>query len=141
MPEPIPFPTRGVPPPPTPRRKHPKLRILVVTAASLLGFVVVGGIVAVLWLRAAAIAELPLMDGSLRLPGLSSPVIVRRDAHGVPHIDAATQDDLLVAQGYVTAQDRLWQMDLYRRNANGTLAEIMGPALLEHDKIQRVLQI
>ena len=102
---------------------------------------VVGVIAAVLWLRAAAIAEVPVMDGSLRMPGLSAPVVVRRDAHGVPHIDAATQDDLLEAQGYVTAQDRLWQMDLYRRNANGNLAEIMGPPLLEHDKIQRVLQI
>ncbi len=140
MPKPIPFPIRGTAPP-APRRKHPTLRIVVVTAASLLGLVVVGGIAGVLWLRAAAIASLPLMDGSLRLPGLSAPVIVRRDAHGVPHIDAATQDDLFEAQGYVTAQDRLWQMDLYRRNADGNLAEIMGPPLLEHDKIQRVLQI
>ena len=57
----------------------------------------------------------------------SAPVIVRRDAHGVPHIDAATQDDLFVAQGYVTAQDRLWQMDASRRAANGNLAEILGP--------------
>ena len=55
--------------------------------------------------------------------GLSAPVTVRRDAHGVPHIEAATQGDLFVAQGYVTAQDRLWQMDTLRRNAgNGELA-------------------
>ena len=74
-------------------------------------------------------------------PGLSAPVTVRRDAHGVPHIEAASQDDLFVAQGYVTAQDRLWQMDAYRRNANGELAEVMGPSLVEHDKAQRVLQI
>ncbi len=141
MPEPIPFRTRRGVAPPAPSRKHPKLRILVLTVVSLLGVAVVGGIAGVLWLRAAAIAELPLMDGSLRLPGLSAPVIVRRDAHGVPHIDAATQDDLFEAQGYVTAQDRLWQMDLYRRNADGNLAEIMGPPLVEHDKIQRVLQI
>jgi hypothetical protein len=58
-----------------------------------------------------------------------------------PHIDAATQDDLFIAQGYVTAQDRLWQMDASRRNANGELAEVMGPALIQHDKTQRVLQI
>ena len=66
---------------------------------------------------------------------------VRRDAHGVPHIDAATQEDMLVAQGYVTAQDRLWQMDSLRRSANGELAEILGPALVKQDKTQRVLQI
>ncbi len=65
---------------------------------------------------------------------------VRRDAHGVPHIEAATQDDLFVAQGYVTAQDRLWQMDASRRNANGELAEVLGSSLVKHDKAQRVLQ-
>jgi penicillin amidase len=72
---------------------------------------------------------------------LSAPVIVRRDAHGVPHIEAANEHDLFLAQGYVTAQDRLWQMDAFRRNANGELAEILGPALVGHDRAQRVLQI
>jgi acyl-homoserine lactone acylase PvdQ len=59
---------------------------------------------------------------------------VRRDAHGVPHIEAATEDDLFVAQGYVTAQDRLWQMDAFRRNANGELAEVMGFSMVAHDR-------
>ena len=81
-----------------------------------------------------------VLDGDLHLAGLSAPVTVRRDAHGVPHIEAATQEDLFVAQGYVTAQDRLWQMDAFRRNANGELAEIMGPSLVKHDTAQRVLQ-
>jgi penicillin amidase len=97
--------------------------------------------VGVLWLRAAARAALPVLDGDLHLAGLSAPVIVRRDGHGVPHIEAATQEDLFVAQGYVTAQDRLWQMDAFRRNANGELAEILGPSLVRHDKTQRVLQL
>ncbi|HEY3627331.1 MAG TPA: penicillin acylase family protein [Terracidiphilus sp.] len=91
------------------------------------------------WLRSRAIASLPVLDGDLRLAGLSAPVIVRRDAHGVPHIEAASQDDMLVAQGYVTAQDRLWQMDLYRRNSYGELAEILGGSLVNHDMTQRVL--
>jgi penicillin amidase len=95
----------------------------------------------VLWLRAAEMAALPVLDGDLHLAGLAAPVTVRRDAHGVPHIEAATQDDLFVAQGYVTAQDRLWQMDTFRRNANGELAELLGPSLVNHDKAQRVLQI
>jgi penicillin amidase len=94
----------------------------------------------VLWLRAAAHAALPTLDGDLQLSGLSAPVTVRRDTHGVPHIQAATQADLFFAQGYITAQDRLWQMDIFRRNANGELAEVLGPSLLKHDIAQRVLE-
>jgi penicillin amidase len=115
-------------------------RIALWCLAGLLVLAVVGACIGVLWLRSAEIAALPVLDGDLHVAGLSAPVTVRRDAHGVPHIDAATQDDLLVAQGYVTAQDRLWQMDAYRRNSNGELAEVMGPSLVEHDKAQRVLQ-
>jgi penicillin G amidase len=95
----------------------------------------------VLWLRSAANAALPQLDGGTHLAGLSAPVAVRRDRHDVPHIEAASQSDLFVAQGYVTAQDRLWQMDALRRNAQGELAEILGASLVIHDKTQRVLQI
>jgi penicillin amidase len=123
-----------------PKRKRRWPRIVLWWSAGLLTAAVLGAGAGVLWLRAAAIAALPVLDGDVRVAGLSAPVAVRRDAHGVPHIEAATQDDLFVAQGYVTAQDRLWQMDAYRRNANGELAEIMGPSLAEHDKAQRVLQ-
>ena len=94
----------------------------------------------VLWLRAAEKAALPVLDGEIHTAGLSAPVVVERDGHGVPHIAAVTQDDLFVAQGYVTAQDRLWQMDAFRRNANGELAEVLGPSLVKHDTAQRVLQ-
>jgi penicillin amidase len=97
-------------------------------------------VVFVLWLRAATKAALPALDGEMHLAGLSAPVSVVRDAHGVPHIQASTQQDMMMAQGYVTAQDRLWQMDTFRRNANGNLAELMGPALVRHDEVQRVLQ-
>jgi penicillin amidase len=115
-------------------------RILLWSAFLILIVALAGACVGVLWLRSAAKAALPVLDGDLHVAGLSAPVYVRRDAHGVPHIDAATQDDLFVAQGYVTAQDRLWQMDAYRRNAEGTLAEIMGSSLVGHDKAQRVMQ-
>lgn len=81
------------------------------------------------------------LDGDLHLPGLSAAVIVRRVDHGVPHIEAANENDLFLAQGYVTAQDRLWQMDSYRRYTFGELSEVFGPSQLEHDKAQRVLQI
>ncbi len=116
------------------------MRRLIWGSVALLALLIVLGVAGVLWLRSVTKAALPTLDGDVRLAGLSAPVVVRRDEHGVPHIDAATQDDLFVAQGYVTAQDRLWQMDGYRRNANGELAEVMGPSLVKHDMAQRVLQ-
>jgi penicillin amidase len=132
-------------PQPSPQRKRRWLRILLWCAGGLLLLALFAACGCVLWLRSAEIAALPVLDGDVHVGGpdsrgLSAPVTVRRDAHGVPHIDAASQDDLFVAQGYVTAQDRLWQMDAYRRNSNGELAEILGPSLVEHDKVQRVLQ-
>jgi penicillin G amidase len=121
----------------------PKLRwfrVLVWSAVAVLALLVLIPVVGALWLRSVTTAALPVLDGDLHLAGLSAPVIVRRDWHGVPHIEATTQEDLFVAQGYVTAQDRLWQMDTYRRNANGELAEVMGRSLIKHDIAQRVLQ-
>ncbi len=123
-----------------PRRKRRWPKILFWSACGVVVVLLVLAGVGVLWLRSAAKAALPVLDGDVQVSGLSAPVIVRRDAHGVPHIDAATQDDMFVAQGYVTAQDRLWQMDAFRRNSNGELAEIMGPSLLRHDKAQRMFQ-
>jgi penicillin amidase len=122
-------------------RKHRWPRILLWSVAGLLALIVVAAGAGVLWLRAVTRAALPVLDGDLHLAGLSAPVIVRRDAHGVPHIEASSENDLFMAQGYVTAQDRLWQMDAFRRNANGELAEIMGPSMVSHDKTQRVLQL
>lgn len=94
-----------------------------------------------LWLRHNMRASLPQLDGQLRLAGLTAPVTIARDAQGVPHITAQNLDDLWMAQGYVTAQDRLWQMDMLRRFAAGDVAEVLGHALLEHDRAQRILQI
>jgi penicillin amidase len=130
---------------PARKRKRRWPRIVLWALCVLLTLVVVAVCVGVLWLRSAEKAALPVLDGDVHFAGLDSKaltalVTVRRDAHGVPHIEASNQDDLFVAQGYVTAQDRLWQMDAYRRNSNGELAEIMGPSLVEHDKAQRVLQ-
>ncbi len=123
------------------RRGFCWLRILLGSTLGLVAFFLLLAGVSVLWLRTAAHLALPALDGDLQITGLSAPVTVRRDAHGVPHIEAATQDDLFVAQGYVTAQDRLWQMDVYRRNANGELAEILGPSLMKHDRAQRVFSV
>ena len=77
---------------------------------------------------------LPQLDGSASLPGLRREVTVERDRWGVPHIRAASSEDLVEAQGYVMAQDRLWQMDLLRRVARGQLSEILGPKTVLIDK-------
>jgi penicillin amidase len=122
-------------------RRHRWPQILFWGAGGLLAILLVAAVAGVLWLRAAARAALPQLDGDLHVAGLSAPVMVRRDAHGVPHIEAANENDLFIAQGYVTAQDRLWQMDVLRRNSNGELAEVFGRSQLAHDRAQRVLQI
>ncbi|MGH9498188.1 MAG: penicillin acylase family protein [Terriglobales bacterium] len=91
------------------------------------------------WLYSVAHSALPQLDGTLRVPGLNAPATVSRDDHGIPTLDATTLDDLFFAQGYVTAQDRLFQMDGMRRFAAGELAEVVGPDALEHDRQQRIL--
>ena len=87
------------------------------------------------WSRAA----LPKLDGHARLRGLAAEVTVRRDALGIPHIHAGSTPDAVRAQGYVTAQDRLWQMDLLRRRAEGELAEAFGEGALRADRDARTL--
>jgi penicillin G amidase len=82
---------------------------------------------------------LPQLDGTANLPGLHTEVTVERDNWGVPHIRAGSVEDLAEAQGYVTAQDRLWQMDLLRRASRGQLSEILGPGTIEIDKDFRLL--
>ena len=77
---------------------------------------------------------LPQLDGSASLPGLHQDVTVERDRWGVPRVRASSVEDLAEAQGYVMAQDRLWQMDLLRRVARGQLSEILGPKTLVIDK-------
>jgi penicillin G amidase len=102
---------------------------------------VIGAASSYWWLKDAMRQQLPVLDGQIKIPGLAAPVTVFRDGHGIPHIRATNMDDLLIAQGYVVAQDRLWQMDMARRFAAGELAELLGPPVVEHDKLQRTLQI
>ena len=123
--------------PPKSRAKSSALRWI--AAAFILFILAIGG--ALLWLYSVERRELPQLDGTITLSGLSGPVTIIRDHLGVPHVRAASYDDLFFAQGFVTAQDRLWQMDVSRRYAAGTLAEVLGPRLLPHDRRQRYLQI
>jgi penicillin amidase len=88
----------------------------------------------------SATTRLAQLDGELRVAGLDSTVEVRRDRWGVPHIYARTQHDLFFAQGLVAAQDRLWQIDMWRRIGEGRLSEVLGPKYLERDKFARLLK-
>src|SRR5690349_20347524 len=78
---------------------------------------------------------------SLQIKGLKDRVTITRDERGIPYIDAKNDEDLYFAQGYATAADRLWEMDLFRRTARGELAEILGAGpnnvVLEQDKLHR----
>jgi len=87
-----------------------------------------------------ASASLSTIDGSVALSGLRADVRIVRDTWGVPHIYAQSTDDLFFAQGFVMAQDRLWQMEMWRRGAEGRLAEILGPSAVARDRIARLLK-
>jgi penicillin amidase len=107
---------------------------VVVFLLALAGFIAASG-----YLYRVARAALPKLDGEVRVSPVSAKVTVSRDEHGVPTIDAANLEDLFFAQGYVTAQDRLWQIDAMRRHAAGELAEILGASLVKRDREQRIL--
>ena len=91
------------------------------------------------WFYRAVRAALPQRDGTIHLSGLSGPVTVTYDGLGVPNISGASLRDVVFAQGYVTAQDRLWQMDMTRRFASGDLAAVLGQEYVKVDRAQRVL--
>ena len=82
---------------------------------------------------------LPTTDGEFRLLGLEQRAEIVRDSYGVPHVYAQNAHDLFYLQGYVTAQDRLFQMDLYRRAGAGRLAEVLGDGGLDADRSMRTL--
>jgi penicillin amidase len=83
----------------------------------------------------------PQRDGNLSLTQLTAPVSVRYDERGVPHIQAENETDMYRALGYVHAQDRLFQMEMVRRLAQGELAEVLGPKLADVDRLFRTLGI
>ena len=90
-------------------------------------------------LESRAQAALSTLRGTLKLPGLEQPVTVLRDRWGVAHIYAKNQHDLFFAQGFVAAQDRLFQMELWKRSGQGRLAEVLGPSALQRDINARLL--
>jgi penicillin amidase len=123
-------------------------------AVILLGVILIfGAVLLTLWKSSAAQssssayqstgAAQPASSGTSstqKLPGLQQPVTILRDTWGIPHIYAQNQHDMFFAQGYATAQDRLFQMELWKRAGQGTLAEILGPTFVQRDIGARLLR-
>ena len=104
------------------------------------------GVLVLLLLLAAVLAlylwrATPVQSGELRAAGLSGPVSIERDAHGIPTIRGATVDDVAYGLGFAHAQDRLWQLETHRRIGSGRLAEAFGAAALDGDRFLRVLGV
>jgi penicillin amidase len=116
---------------------HRKLNRLLKYFNILVAAGVVAVFIGVYWYAARPLAQ---VSGRIAAPVVAG-ASAARDGLGVPHIQAASIDDALFVQGYVTAQDRLWQMDLTRRVANGEVAEIFGPAGIENDQDARRLRV
>lgn len=91
-------------------------------------------------LETRAKAALAVIRGTLNAKGLQQPVRVQRDHWGVAHIYAQNEHDLFFAQGFVVAQDRLFQMELWKRSGQGRLAEILGPSYVKRDTSARLLR-
>jgi penicillin G amidase len=143
----------------SPTTRRSALRIVFKVAVALVLLLVLAAAAAFGWFYRAAHASLAQLDGTITVPGIAAPVAVVRDGHGVPHITAASLEDLFFAQGYITAQDRLWQMDMTRRAGGGELSEILGAVtlpsppsrssgapqprrtLIDLDKTQRILRL
>lgn len=91
-------------------------------------------------LRRLARERLAQLEGTIRLEGLGAAVEVLRDQWGIPHIYAQSSEDLFFAQGFVAAQDRLYQMEIWRRTGRGELAEVFGPDYVERDRFARLVR-
>ncbi|MEL3971223.1 penicillin acylase family protein [Rossellomorea oryzaecorticis] len=116
--------------------KKKKRSVILLWTLGILVFLLAGGIIGV---NFYVERSLPLTSGTVSLNALSQNVEIIRDNQGVAHISAKNEKDLFIAQGYVQAQDRLFQMDLSRRQASGRLSEVIGEKTVERDKFFRTL--
>lgn len=105
------------------------------------GTVALAVVVLVGWLWFSAYRALPTHDGFVVAKGVAAPVTIVRDANGIPMITAASESDAYFALGYVHAQDRLFQMELMRRQGQGRLSELIGSAGLAPDRMMRTLGV
>ena len=121
---------------PKPRKRFRKLKITALVLAALLVLTTGGG---AWYLHATIRASYPQVSGALKLPGLDGRVEVDRNAQGVPQVYAATSHDLFFAEGFVQAQDRFWQMDVYRHVTAGRLSELFGSSEVTTDEFIRTM--
>lgn len=112
-----------------------RVRILIGTGGVVLLLVIATAIFLLYQVR----KSFSVVSGSLTVAGLTERVDVMRDSYGVPHVAAKNEHDLMFAQGYVHAQDRLWQMDLQRRAAAGRLSELFGRETIPFDRMFRII--
>ena len=109
----------------------------------LLTFLYIAIVAVVLMVSASVFAvvtvrrSFPQVDGEENVVGLRNQVEVIRDSHGIPQIYADNPTDLFFAQGYITPTDRLYQIDLWRREGTGRLAEVLGPSAIGRDTLAR----
>ncbi|MFF4752548.1 penicillin acylase family protein [Streptomyces sp. NPDC002514] len=118
------------------RKKGRRLRLLVLVVV----LAIVGGVAyGAYWSVSTVRASFPQTTGSIKLDGLSGPVEVKRDGYGVPQIYASSDEDLFMAQGYVQAQDRFYEMDVRRHMTAGRLSEMFGKSQVKNDEFLRTL--
>ncbi|MER6674843.1 penicillin acylase family protein [Streptomyces sp. NPDC000983] len=118
------------------RKKGRKARLVVIV----LVLAIIGGVAyGAYWSISTVRASFPQTTGSITLEGLSGPVEVKRDGYGIPQIYASTDEDLFMAQGYVQAQDRFYEMDVRRHMTSGRLSEMFGEGQVDNDEFLRTL--
>src|SRR5690606_11041424 len=115
------------------KRNWKKISLIVVGSFILLC------VIALFLVNAYINKSLPLIEGTIQIPGLQEEVVVTTDEHGVPHIYASNDHDLYMAQGYMLAKNRMFQMELSRRQASGPLSQVVGEAIVDQDKYFRTL--
>jgi penicillin amidase len=112
-----------------------------VLAAVALPFLLAEGTGCALFTLASTGRSHPRLEGAVSAQGAKGQITIRRDAHGVPHIDASTENDAWYGLGYVHAQDRLFQLDLRRRLVHGRISEFLGERAVELDAFVQALQL
>ncbi|MFI2642856.1 penicillin acylase family protein [Streptomyces sp. NPDC018610] len=128
--------TTGAKPGKSGRKKGRKARLVVIV----LVLAIIGGIAyGAFWSISTVRASFPQTKGSATLQGLSGPVDVKRDGYGIPQIYASSPEDLFMAQGYVQAQDRFYEMDVRRHMTSGRLSEMFGKGQVKNDEFLRTL--